>query len=127
APISTRLGFIVHGILLVDGDRNFREALAIALRLDGAVVATAASVRDALRLLAGAAFALVAVDGLLPGADELVQALARSEACVVVTGPHPELLARAAARHGVPTLEKPFGASALAACGRGGVPLARGA
>jgi len=106
----------VRGILIVDGDKNFREALAIALRLDGATVATAASTGDALLVFAGSTFGLVVVDGLLPGADNLVRALARTAARVVVTGPHPELLARFAARHEVVTLEKPFGVSALAAC-----------
>jgi histidine ammonia-lyase len=35
----------VASVLLIDGDRNFREALAIALRLDGCAVTSAANLR----------------------------------------------------------------------------------
>jgi DNA-binding NtrC family response regulator len=109
-------------VLLVDGDRNFRSALAIALRLDGVEVAAADSA-DALRLTPTDAFDLVVVDSLLPDADTLLARAAELGLRAVATGPHPELLARAARRHRVPTLEKPFSAGALLAiCGEAAAP-----
>jgi DNA-binding NtrC family response regulator len=106
----------VAPFLIVDGDRNFREALAIALRLDGFDVRVAGSVKDAQRALAILPFTMVLVDLLLRGADEFLGQLAAS-ACslIVATGPHRELLDRAATRHRVRTLEKPFWAADLAA------------
>ncbi len=102
--------------LIVDGDRNFREALAIALRLDGIDVRVAESVQAAQEALAFFSFALVVVDSLLRGADDLLGQLAASPSSLIVaTGPHPEILDRAAKRHRVRTLEKPFQAADLAA------------
>jgi len=106
----------VAPFLIVDGDRNFREALAIALRLDGFDVRVAASVKDAQRALAILPFTMVLVDSLLRGADEFLGQLAASAcALIVATGPHRELLDRAATRHRVRTLEKPFWAADLVA------------
>ncbi len=103
-------------LLLVDGDRNFRRALAIALRLDGLDVVTAESVDAALAKLVGERFRTAVVDCLLPGADALLERLASGGVRVVATGIHPELLVGAARRHpGVSTIEKPFRASDLTA------------
>jgi DNA-binding NtrC family response regulator len=106
----------VAALLLVDGDRNFREALAIGLRLDGVDVTAVGSVTDADTALQSSAWSLVVVDALLPGADALLERLAATgPGRVVATGTHPEILDRAASRHRVRTLEKPFGARELQA------------
>jgi DNA-binding NtrC family response regulator len=99
--------------LLLDADRNFRSALEIALRVEGAEVAAAGSVAEAERLLETRSFDLVAIDSLLGGAEALLARFVSERRPVVAIGPHPELLARAARRFGVPTLEKPFDATAL--------------
>jgi ActR/RegA family two-component response regulator len=98
--------------LLVDADRNFREALAIALRLDGHQVAVTASVEEALAQVG--AVSCCVVDAHLAGADALLEAAARTGVRRVVTGPYPELLAHAARRHpGAEPLPKPFRAGEL--------------
>jgi len=104
--------------LLADGDRNFRRALEIALRLEGAKVSTADSAADALALLHRVSFDLVAVDTLLADADRLLELTTSAGLLTVAVGPHAELLERAARLHHVPTLEKPFDAAALLACAR---------
>ncbi len=101
--------------LIIDEDRNFREALAIALRLDGHEAAVAATPEDARARLGEGAFACCVVDAHFPGADALLEAAAASGARAVATGPYPELLAAAAARHPhAQTLAKPFRAFDLA-------------
>jgi DNA-binding NtrC family response regulator len=103
-------------LLLVDGDRNFGRALAVALRLDGQQVIMAESVETALAELSSERFQIAVVDSLLPGADMLLQRLAACGIRVVATGTYPELLLRTASRHpGVSTIEKPFRASDLTA------------
>jgi DNA-binding NtrC family response regulator len=104
-------------LLLVDGDRNFGRALAIALQLDGIPVVTSPDVEDALRCLDREAFGACLVDCFLPGADALFSCLARQAGVrVFATGTHPELLASAARRHPwVTTLQKPFTPAAVAA------------
>ena len=98
--------------LLVDADRNFREALAIALRLDGHEVAVTDSVEDALLLLCSVSCCVV--DAHLSGADALLEAAARAGVRRVVTGPYPDLLAHAVRRHpGAEPLPKPFRAREL--------------
>jgi DNA-binding NtrC family response regulator len=100
--------------LIVDADRNFREALAIALRLDGHEVQAADSSDDGLARLCRGGIRCCVVDAHLAGADELLAAAASAGVRVVVTGPYPELLAFAAQRHpGAEPLPKPFGPAAL--------------
>ncbi len=96
-------------LLLVDGDHNFRQALAIALRLDGHQVADAGSVEAARRELAGGEFAWSVVDLRLPGAAELVAELVSSRAGVIATAVDPDLLAEILGKHPEnAALEKPF-------------------
>ncbi len=101
-------------LLIVDGDRNFGQAVAIALRLDGIAVTTASSVEEAASLLPGS-FCTFVVDCLLPGADRLIARLASQQNVrVVATGVHPEILGSTARRHpGVAMLQKPFRAAEL--------------
>jgi len=101
-------------LLIVDGDRNFGQAVAIALRLDGIAVTTASSVEEAASLLPGA-FCTYVVDCMLPDADSLIGRLASERNVrVVATGVHPELLGSTGRRHpGVGMLQKPFRASEL--------------
>jgi DNA-binding NtrC family response regulator len=100
--------------LIVDEDRNFREALAIALRLDGHEATVSASADDARARLEAGRFGCCVADAHLAGADALLAAAIRSGLRAIATGPYPELLAAAAARHpGVRTLAKPFRAFEL--------------
>jgi DNA-binding NtrC family response regulator len=100
--------------LIVDGDRNFREALAIALRLDGRQVTTARTAPEALSVLDRGGIRCCVVDWGVEGADELLEAATRCCARTVLTGVHPTLVASTARRHErVETLTKPFGAEAL--------------
>ncbi len=101
--------------LIIDEDRNFREALAIALRLDGHEAAVAATPEDARARLAADRFTCCVVDAHIPGADLLLEAAASSGALTIATGPYIELLELAVARHpGARTLAKPFRAFDLA-------------
>src|SRR6266567_2757232 len=97
-------------LLLTDGDRNFRQALAIALRLDGHRVAEADSVEAARRELAGGDVRWCIVDLRLAGAAELVGQLASDpRASVIATTVDPDLLAATLERHPeIAALEKPF-------------------
>ena len=100
--------------LIVDEDRNFREALAIALRLDGHDATVASSSDEARALIAAHRFTCCAVDAHLAGADALLEAAAAACASAVAMGPYPDLLAAAAARHPhAATLAKPFRAADL--------------
>ncbi len=102
-------------VLLIDGDRNFREALAIALRLDGCTV-TADGGGEALQLLQRPGWDLCLVDLNVPGVERLLGMAAASRAPVLVTGPYPELLEAAARRFPpVQALPKPFAAGELMA------------
>jgi DNA-binding response OmpR family regulator len=103
-------------VLLIDGDRNFREALAIALRLDGCAVATASGGPEALDLLRRGPFDLCLVDLNVAGAEGLLGAAATQPTPLLVTGPYPELLEAAARRHPpARALAKPFSAADLLA------------
>lgn len=103
-------------ILLVDEDRNFREALAIALRLEGCEVRSAAGPDEARAALAGRRFDLCVIDLHLGGAEPLLAEAAGRPEPLVVTGLHADLLAHAAARYpGARILEKPFRARELLA------------
>jgi DNA-binding NtrC family response regulator len=105
---------MASSFLIVDEDRNFREALAIALRLDGHDATVAASSEEARTLVAARRFTCCAVDAHLAGADAVLEAAAAAGACAVAMGPYPELLAAAAARHPHATmLAKPFRAADL--------------
>ncbi|WP_242342174.1 response regulator [Anaeromyxobacter terrae] len=101
--------------LIVDGDRNFREALAIALKLDGHAVAAAGSAEEALARIAAGRPDCCVVDAHLLGSDAVLETAAAAGARTVVTGPHEDLLVHAARRHPcAQPLPKPFGAEALA-------------
>ncbi len=95
--------------LIVDADRNFREALAISLRLDGYTVAAAASAEEGFFQLSGGAPRCCVVDVHLPGAEALLDAATRAGLRTVMTGPYLDLLVQFAHRHpGVQLLAKPF-------------------
>lgn len=100
---------MTSSFLIVDEDRNFREALAIALRLDGHDATVAATSEEARTHLASRPFACCVVDVRLAGADTVLEAAAATGARAVVTGPYAELLEAARARHPrAAALAKPF-------------------
>lgn len=95
--------------LIVDADRNFREALAISLRLDDHTVTVADSAEEGFSELARGSACCCLVDVHLPNAEALLDAAARAGVRVVMTGPYAELLTQFALRHpGVQLLAKPF-------------------
>jgi DNA-binding NtrC family response regulator len=101
--------------LIVDADRNFREALAIALRLDGHAAVVVESADEALGLIGHGTLDCCVVDAHLLGADAVLEAAGAAGARAVVTGPHEDLLAHAARRHPrAQPLAKPFAAETLA-------------
>jgi DNA-binding NtrC family response regulator len=105
---------MARSVLIVDEDRNFREALAIALRMDGHEAVAAASSEEARARLAAHRFGCCVVDAHLDGADAVLEAAAAAGAIAIATGPYPELLAKAAARHPhAVMLAKPFRAAEL--------------
>jgi len=100
--------------LLIDEDRNFREALAIALRLEGCEVASTSSAADALAALAHRAYDLCVIDLHLAGAEGLLQEVIGRTLPVLLTGPHADLLEHAVGRFPrAQALEKPFRARDL--------------
>jgi DNA-binding response OmpR family regulator len=102
--------------LLVDADRNFRDALAIALRLDGHEVRTASEGREALDQLERGGVRCCVVDWAVAGVDDLLEAAVRSGVCTVLTGVHTSLVHGTARRHPrAKVLPKPFGAGDLVA------------
>ena len=106
----------MSSFLLIDEDRNFREALAIALRLEGCEVASVDSAESARAALSAARFDLCVLDLHLAGAEALLAEVLRRPQSVLVTGPHADLLARAARRFPrALVLEKPFQAQELLA------------
>jgi DNA-binding response OmpR family regulator len=103
-------------LLLVDEDRNFREALAIGLRLDGCAVAAAASASAARSAVQAGRFDLCVVDLHLADAEALLAETLAGPSHLVITGPHADLLAHAAGRYpGATVLAKPFGPGELLA------------
>jgi DNA-binding response OmpR family regulator len=101
-------------VLLIDGDRNFREALAIALRLDGCTVTATGGGGEVLDLLERGGFDLCLVDLNVNGVDGLLGAATATRTPVLVTGPYSELLEVAARRYPpVEALPKPFATSDL--------------
>ncbi len=117
----------MSSLLLIDGDRNFREALAIALRLEGCrVAATEDAVFGRLALSAGH-FDLCIVDLNVTEAERLVAEAAAGQVPVLLTGPHEDLLTRAAHRHPrARILPKPFQAAELLAALEQAAPAATG-
>ena len=100
--------------LIVDADRNFREALAIALRLDGHLAFSVDNADVALGRLGACAVDCCVVDAHLWDADVVIEAAAGAGVRTVVTGPHADLLVYAARRHPrAESLAKPFAATAL--------------
>ena len=105
--------------LLVDADRNFREALAIALRLEGHDVRTASEGQEALAQLKLGGVACCVADWGVDGVDELLEAAVRSGVRTVVTGVHPSLVSSTARRHPrSEELAKPFRAEELTGAAR---------
>ena len=101
--------------VIVDEDRNYREALAIALRLDGHHALASSGVEEARARLAADRFDCCIVDAHLAGADGLLADAADAGLRTVATGPYADLLAAAAARHPrAEWLAKPFQAADLA-------------
>ncbi|MGC4000390.1 MAG: hypothetical protein QM767_24295 [Anaeromyxobacter sp.] len=101
--------------LIADGDRAFREATAIGLRLDGHPTTCASSAEEAIAQLALGNVGCCVIDAHLAGAELLVEAALRSGLRTVLTGPYPELLAGVGRRHPLAELlPKPFGATELA-------------
>jgi DNA-binding NtrC family response regulator len=102
--------------LIVDEDQNFRDALAIGLRLDGHHAVALADAEGARTWIAALAFDCCLVDAHLPGADALLESAAASGLRAIATGPYADLLAAAAARHPrAEALAKPFRAADLVA------------
>ncbi|BDG03042.1 hypothetical protein [Anaeromyxobacter oryzae] len=114
--------------LIVDADRNFREALAISLRLDGYAVAVVESVEEGFSQLARGGSRCCVVDVHLPDAEALLDAAARAGVRAVMTGPYAELLVQFAHRHpGVQVLAKPFRVAELTCgCPTAAVSVERG-
>jgi DNA-binding NtrC family response regulator len=105
--------------LLIDEDRNFREALAIALRLEGCEVTSAGSTDAARVALATARYDLCVVDLHLAGAEALLAEVLGGPLPVLLTGPHADLLASAAVRFPRARVqEKPLRARDLLALAR---------
>ncbi len=95
--------------LLVDADRNFREALAIALRLEGHEVRTASQSWEALAQLERGGVSCCVADWGVEGVDDVLEAAERCGARTVVTGIHPSLVSNTVRRHpGAEALAKPF-------------------
>ena len=110
-------GARMPAFLIVDEDRNFRDALAIGLRLDGHL-AVAVADAEAARAQLGAArrFDCCVVDAHLPDADGVLEIAASRGLRAIATGPYPELLEAASARHPrAEALPKPFCARDLVA------------
>jgi DNA-binding NtrC family response regulator len=102
--------------LIVDEDRNFRRALVIGLRLDGHFAFAVEDVEGARTRLGAAWFDCCVVDAHMPGADALLELAAASGTRAFATGPYPDLLEAAAARHPrAEAIAKPFRAADLLA------------
>ena len=112
--------------LIVDGDRNFGEALAIALRLDGHLSIATTDVDEACDRIRAVRFDCCLVDTHLTGADALLEIASGAGICAIATSPHEDLLEAAAARHPhAEALAKPFRVPDLVArAGRGAATAA---
>jgi DNA-binding NtrC family response regulator len=95
--------------LIVDADRNFRDALAIGLRLDGHLAVATGDVDEACERLRVVRFDCCLVDAHLAGADALLEIAAGAGLKAIATSPHPDLLAAASSRHPrASAIAKPF-------------------
>jgi DNA-binding NtrC family response regulator len=104
--------------LLVDADRNFREALAIALRLEGHEVRTASDGREALTQLELGGVGCCVADWGVYGVEQLLEATTRAGVRTVVTGIHPSLVSSTARRFPrSEALAKPFRTEELTGAG----------
>ena len=105
--------------LIVDADRNFRDALAIGLRLDGHLAVATDDVDEAYaRRRAGGRPRGSSRSGP-PGADALLELAAGAGLQAIATSPYPELLSAAASRRPrAEALAKPFGSKDLLARAR---------
>ena len=100
---------IMVAFLIVDADRNFRDALAIGLRLDGHLAVAIGDADEACERLRVVRFDCCLVDAHLAGADALLEVAASAGLRAIATSPHPDLLAAAVARHPLArALAKPF-------------------
>ncbi len=106
-------------VLVVDDEAPVRRTLARLLRLDGHVVAEAASGAEALAELERGRFDLVITDVMMPDMNgcELGRAIARfrPDQRVLYCSGHvfSSLHASGICPHDIPFIEKPFGAEAL--------------
>ncbi len=95
--------------LIVDGDRNFGEALAISLRLDGHLSLATTDVDEACDRIRAVRFDCCLVDAHLPGADALLEIASGAGIRAIATSPHEDLLRVSSARHPhAGALAKPF-------------------
>lgn len=102
--------------LIVDEDQNFRDALAIGLRLDGHHAIGLADADEARAWLKTCVFDCCVVDAHLAGADELLETAAAGGLRAIAIGPYPDLLDAASPRHPrAQALAKPFRAIDLVA------------
>jgi DNA-binding NtrC family response regulator len=102
--------------LIVDEDQNFRRSLVIGLRLDGHFAFAVGDAEAARTRLGAAWFDGCVVDAHMPGADALLELAAGTGARAFATGPYPDLLQAAQARHPrAEALAKPFRAAELLA------------
>jgi DNA-binding NtrC family response regulator len=102
--------------LIVDGDRNFGEALAIALRLDGHLAVATTDVDEACDRIRAVRFDCALVDAHLEGGDALLEVASGAGIRAIATSPYEDLLQAAAARHPhADALPKPFGVDDLVA------------
>jgi DNA-binding response OmpR family regulator len=103
-------------LVVADADRNFREAIAIALRLDGFQVVAAESAEDALTRIAEGGISGCVLDAHLAGAESLLASARGARLRVVLVGPYPDILERLARRHpGTEIVPKPLAVGELAA------------
>ena len=106
----------MRAFLIVDGDRNFGEALAIALRLDGHLAISTRDVEQACDRIRAIRFDCALVDAHLEGGDALLEVASGAGIRAIATSPHEDLLQAAAARHPhADALPKPFGVDDLVA------------
>ncbi len=106
----------MSALVVADADRNFREAIAIALRLDGFQVVAAASADEAATRIAQGGIDGCVLDVHLAGAEALLGATKGTRLRVVLVGPYPDLLEHLARRHpGTEVMPKPLNAAELSA------------
>ena len=102
--------------LIVDGDRNFGEALAIALRLDGHLAMSTTDVDEACDRIRAVRFDCCLVDTHLAGGEALLEIASGAGMRAIATSPHEDLLRAAALRHPhADALPKPFRVADLVA------------